>query len=103
MIIPAHQGVPISKGNFSEVGRLENLAFVFQVARKQAVTFKRDAISDEDRYKTWYNEENKAGTCASAYLILHAGPLVRLAEPPGLCGMSTWTVGREFRHSGIPP
>jgi hypothetical protein len=42
-IIPAHQGVPISKGNFLEVGRLENLAFVFQLANI-LLTVKRDAI-----------------------------------------------------------
>jgi hypothetical protein len=52
MIIPAHQGVPISKGNSLEVGRLENLAFAFQVPHKQAVKIKRDAISYKDRYKT---------------------------------------------------
>lgn len=62
---------------------------------------KGDAISDEDIYKASYIVEKKAGSLYKC--TLHLIPLVPLAELPGPCVMSTWKVGREFRHLGIPP
>lgn len=37
-IMPAHQGIRISKGIFLDIGRFENVAFVFQL----------DSIPEED-------------------------------------------------------